>query len=237
MNTDSTLSSLQIGGHDIEDDQPRLNASSISSAYDQEPTPNSPPPSFRSRNSSIASHQHRQPLISDTDRTLADTFESPSDDEPDDERHTRLDDRQRVMSGRPVTESADEDALVPLSGRPAVERRVTHLPVFAPATSATVRRYGGNNTVNDGVFANLSAKPQRGGEDVDEKPPVSMIIFHKSYHRILTRHTNRPTNKPPPTQHLPTGKPPSSPPAATTRTTSSSTASPSAASSPLFGTA
>lgn len=81
------------------------------------------------------------------------------------------------MSGRPsVAEGATETTGM-LSGndsaeRPAVERRVTQLPVFPPATR-TGRIYGGGNT--DGVFANMSAKPVA-GEEVDEKPPVSSIM-------------------------------------------------------------
>jgi hypothetical protein len=52
-----------------------------------------------------------------------------------------------------------------------IQRRVTQLPVFqTPAAGARSSRiYGGGQ--NDGVWANLSAKPQPGG-DVEEKPPV-----------------------------------------------------------------
>lgn len=55
------------------------------------------------------------------------------------------------------------------NGRPAVvESRSTYMPVFAPAVTGRV--YGGG-TGSDGVFANLSAKPER-GEKLDEHPPV-----------------------------------------------------------------
>lgn len=77
------------------------------------------------------------------------------------------------MSGRPVASTdtvAGHGANGQAHDRPAVERRVTQLPVFAPATAP--RRYGGPG--NDGVFANLSAKPERGVDaDAEEKPPVS----------------------------------------------------------------
>jgi len=53
------------------------------------------------------------------------------------------------------------------SNPPRIERRVTQLPVFAPRTTGRV--YGSGNA-NDGVFANLSAKPCR-GDEADEKPP------------------------------------------------------------------
>lgn len=69
------------------------------------------------------------------------------------------------------------------SERPAVERRVTQLPVFPPATR-TGRIYGGGNT--DGVFANMSAKPVA-GEEVDEKPPVS---FAENTARTIGQHTD-----------------------------------------------
>jgi hypothetical protein len=83
------------------------------------------------------------------------------------------------MSGRPsvVEGAADSETTGMLrrtsdGDRPEVERRVTQLPVFPPATNARgARIYGGGN--NDGVFANMSAKPVP-GEEVDEKPPVSV---------------------------------------------------------------
>ncbi len=65
-------------------------------------------------------------------------------------------------------------------GRPTVvQRRVTELPVFTPPTTdggTTGRVYGGGSrSANDGVFANLSAKPER-GEKTEEQPPVSSDI-------------------------------------------------------------
>jgi len=56
-----------------------------------------------------------------------------------------------------------------------IERRVTQLPAFVPVPPASAagaargRVYGGGQ--NDGVFANLSAKPTR-GEELEEKPPT-----------------------------------------------------------------
>ncbi|KAI9728393.1 MAG: hypothetical protein M1828_003793 [Chrysothrix sp. TS-e1954] len=129
-------------------------------------SPNSPPPSFRSRNSSISpSNRHnrnsspeREHLVSSADRTLAETFDTPSDDDSDDDNDTRhLDDRQRVMSGRPQPQSQSRSSSTPLT---VVERR-----------AASGRVYGGGNATHDGVFANMSAKPQP-GEEADEKPPT-----------------------------------------------------------------
>jgi hypothetical protein len=116
--------------------------------------PSSPPPPFSSRPSSpsnlLSTHD---PLIEDEDRTLADAFGSPSDDEDDDEQNTDEQERRRLVQ-RQNTE-------------PAVETRVTQYPAFAPTT----QRVYGTGRANDGVFANLSAKPSQ-QDDVDEKPPV-----------------------------------------------------------------
>ena len=52
-----------------------------------------------------------------------------------------------------------------------IERRVTQWPVVEPSTRDMAGRGGG--LTNDGVFANMSAKPVVGGEEeADEKPPV-----------------------------------------------------------------
>ena len=157
----------------INDDDDHTDAESQHSSHDR-----SPPPSFHSRTSSLGSARRRsdfenERLISDNDRTLADTFDSPSDDESDDGGSHSLDDRQRAMSGRPSEPSSNMGQITG-NGRPrAVERRVTQLPVFAPPSSNKV--YGGGNAVHDGVFANLNAKPERGGEDPEEKPPVCAL--------------------------------------------------------------
>ena len=137
-------------------------------------TPSSPPPSFHSR----ANSPHRAPteshtLLTEDDRTLAATFDSPSDDDSDDETSHQLDDRQRVMSGRPAPTSNTADTSSPTTdpstGRPrTVERRVTPMPVFPSGAGR------GPAPVHDGVFANLSAKPTGGSSDtdLDEKPPT-----------------------------------------------------------------
>jgi len=53
---------------------------------------------------------------------------------------------------------------------PIIERRVTHLPAFVPVQPTSGRVYGGGSG-SDGVFANLSAKPET-GEKVEEHPPT-----------------------------------------------------------------
>jgi hypothetical protein len=163
----------QVAAHD-EDESPLT----PTAPRQQYPIPNSPPPSFRSRASSPSSRHHNaesEPLVSDADRTLADTFDSPSDDEEsDDEGSDGLDDRQRLMRGNPNgsqesndSESNAQDDAAPQ--RQSMPRRITQLPVFTPQPVSSGRVYGGGS--NDGVFANLSAKPTRGEQD-EEKPPV-----------------------------------------------------------------
>ncbi|KAF2433717.1 metal homeostatis protein bsd2 [Tothia fuscella] len=136
--------------------------------YDENTIPNSPPPSFHT----VSSHHHG-PLASDADRELNDTFDSPDSDDEDDGNN----EGDRLMNGG----SGNKTATTPTGGnnshtsstteepRP-IERRVTQLPVFAPNTSTPFQVYGGGGG-NDGVFANLSAKPTR-GEELDEKPPT-----------------------------------------------------------------
>ncbi|KAF1839576.1 metal homeostatis protein-like protein bsd2 [Decorospora gaudefroyi] len=124
--------------------------------------PASPPPSFHSSASSPSGTSRRllaeDPIINDEDRTLADTFDSDSED--DDESDGR-DDRQRLMRANPRSE--DEPPVAP-----GIQRTVTELPVFNTQTPSSGRVYGGGN---GGVWANLSAKPSR-GEDAEEKPPT-----------------------------------------------------------------
>lgn len=131
------------------------------------PVPASPPPSFHSRASSPSGGASRRllsddPLTDDAERTLADTFDTDSEDEGESDGR---DDRQRLMRGQPELEREGDDSD---DVRQGVQRRVTQLPVFN--TQAPSGRIVGGGQ-NDGVFANLSAKPTR-GEDLEEKPPT-----------------------------------------------------------------
>jgi len=130
-------------------------------------TPTSPPPSFRSRASSPpSSHRSTDSLSSAFNQNLADTFGTNDADSDDDNDG---DDRQRLMRGAPASASAEHIPAETTETRPAVvERRVTHIPVFAP-TQPSGRVYGGGS--GDGVFANLSAKPEA-GEKLEEHPPT-----------------------------------------------------------------
>ena len=102
------------------------------------------------------------------DQNLADTFDADGSDSDEDNDG---DDRQRLMRGTPSTSSAEPFTPQTSStdSRPVVETRSTYIPVFAPQPT-TGRVYGGGSG-SDGVFANLSAKPEP-GEKTEEHPPV-----------------------------------------------------------------
>ncbi|KAI2795103.1 hypothetical protein POX_a01707 [Penicillium oxalicum] len=144
--------------------------------------PNSPPPSFRSgsRSTSPSSRRllHSDSVHDDNDQTLADAFgdgdESDDDEEPDD--------RQRLMRGSPDTGShggygqpapsaySSSDARINGQEPPRItplSRRPTILPTFTTPTAGSGRSVAPSN---DGVFANLAAKPER-GEKTEDLPP------------------------------------------------------------------
>lgn len=145
--------------------------------------PTSPPPSFRSRSSSPSSRRllHNDPVRHD-DQELADAFGDEDNSDDDDEP----DDRQRLMRANtdgwappdltqtPMSSSSESrnDAQEPSRAAPGIPRRPTMLPTFATPGS------GGSRSVapsNDGVFANLAAKPER-GEKNEDLPPVSLHL-------------------------------------------------------------
>ncbi|QSZ31473.1 hypothetical protein DSL72_001038 [Monilinia vaccinii-corymbosi] len=123
--------------------------------------PTSPPPSFRSRTSSPSLRHYTAPV----DQNLADTF---GDDASDDEDNDG-DDRQRLMRGNPSSSTERLTAGTAGDENPSdTQRTVTAMPAFAPVPGGRV--YGGGSG-SDGVFANLSAKPER-GEKQEEHPPT-----------------------------------------------------------------
>lgn len=97
------------------------------------------------------------------DPTLADAFDD--DDDSDDE----ADDRQRLVrqNSTPLSGSTEIAASSP---PPA---QVTAAQHTAPSGSRPRVMGGGVGT--DGVFANLSAKPERTTTEKEEQPPVSGI--------------------------------------------------------------
>ncbi len=151
-------------------------------SHSHQQIPTSPPPSFRSRASSPQSRQNRNGSDGGAvDQNLADTFDA---DGSDDEADNDGDDRQRLMRATPASSIVerrtgnDETA----DSRPAtIERRPTQLPVFTrqfpEATTRPSGRVYGGGSGSDGVFANLSAKPES-GEKMEEHPPVSPIPLH-----------------------------------------------------------
>ncbi|KAL8646380.1 MAG: hypothetical protein Q9210_006174 [Variospora velana] len=153
--------------HDDDPSTPRDN-------QDFHSVPSSPPPSFRSRASSPSSRHllsAEDPLTSEADRTLADTFDDGS--ESDAESNDAGDDRQRLMRGNTVppteTQTAASDGARPMP----IQRTVTEFPGVTPVVPGRTRGmpYSTFASSNDGVFANLNAKPERGEKQEEEKPP------------------------------------------------------------------
>lgn len=131
--------------------------------------PDSPPPSFRSHTSSRRPSRDNHSI--EDERELDDAFGAPSDDEDDDD-DTR--DRRRLITGQEVPSGP-----APPTRRPeAPQRVVTEIPSYVPAPAPTPAAAPGSSNgrvvgggQNDGVWANLNAKP-RAGDDVEEKPPT-----------------------------------------------------------------
>lgn len=166
----------QVNARD-EDDDNEVEALSPDSNR-SEPIPSSPPPSFHSRSSSPSSRRlmHDDPLRSDVDHALEDAFDDGHDSDDGDEP----DDRQRLMRGNPsaqdpTTPSSPSQDSDDNPEQRSVQRRVTLLPTFA--TMATTSRVVGAGSSNDGVFANLNAKPERGEKQEEDLPPVCMHEF------------------------------------------------------------
>lgn len=150
----SNSSVLQINEDDADD------LRSPAAQREMHPIPNSPPPSFHSRHESPERRNHH------VDPDLADAF-GGDDDESDDE----ADDRQRLVQGasapaEPAGPARDEGTAQPATGRNG------YSSVPQPSGAQAGRVYGGGSQA-DGVFSNMSAKPEMGGSEKDEQPPVS----------------------------------------------------------------
>jgi len=153
----------RINVHDDEDDDTPITPTPHNTI------PSSPPPSFRSRTSSPSSRHllSQDPLASEAEQTLADTFDDGDSDGEDD-----TDDRQRLMRGQPDSPVQEQAAQSNENGprHPIIQRRVTELPAFAPPVTGSGRVIGGGRSTNDGVFANMAAKPERGEKGEDHPP-------------------------------------------------------------------
>ncbi|KAI1367606.1 hypothetical protein F5Y08DRAFT_49495 [Xylaria arbuscula] len=133
--------------------------------------PNSPPPSFHSRSSSAERARHN------VNSDLADAFDTDADDSDDEP-----DDRQRLVRGNsfPVAQSSAATSSAQNAARepeilepPSTQSRTQ--PYGAINTSAqptaNSRIYGGG-IQSDGVFSNMTARPERGEKIVEELPPT-----------------------------------------------------------------
>ncbi|KND85978.1 Metal homeostatis protein BSD2 [Tolypocladium ophioglossoides CBS 100239] len=119
--------------------------------------PNSPPPSFRSRASSPTQRGHVDPDLADA----FDTDDASDDDEPDD--------RQRLVRQSTTPSSAS----ISSGSTPhfeAVDGQATSSP--NTTSSGSRPRVMGGGIGTDGVFANLSARPERTESEKDEQPPT-----------------------------------------------------------------
>lgn len=129
-----------------------------------QPVPNSPPPSFHSRQSSPSRTRSVNP-------DLADAFND--DDDSEDE----ADDRQRLMrqnsdhgSAQPPQPNSSRSPIASYTPAPPAPPSV----VPTPNPSASRGRVMGGGMGSDGVFANLSARPERGNpeSEKEEQPPT-----------------------------------------------------------------
>lgn len=169
---------------------------SPTSFHQPQRVPNSPPPSFHSRRSSL---ERRRTQNVDSD--LADAFDTDgddSDDEPDDrQRLVRRNSNSVSLFPLPYNTPSSAQTSNRTNTRPSPpEIRPTQL-FFSPPTTNTAngsstqtaqttqttqtttgnpRIYGGG-IQSDGVFSNLSARPERGEKVVEELPPVSCWIL------------------------------------------------------------
>jgi len=141
----------RINAHDEDDDVDSPTVANNN--HLPQPIPASPPPSFHSRASSPRRQNNNQ-----VDSALADAFDD--DDDSDDE----ADDRQRLVrqNSTPASGSASDSA--PPQSAPAFGTSSVNAPVRSG------RVYGGGSGT-DGVFANMSARPERQETEKDEQPP------------------------------------------------------------------
>lgn len=94
---------------------------------------------------------------------LEETFGEPLDDDDDDFDDSN---ESRRLLGTASASSSSSSTAIPVQQppppppHPSTNHRQQHQPAVLPVT-------------NDGVFANMSAKPEREADKLDETPPVS----------------------------------------------------------------
>lgn len=156
VNTEDVEDARDINGNRIEDSSPspiegQIALLSRQNSFRQQ-IPNSPPPSFHS--------------VIQADSELHESF-SPSDDEEEDMRDLRR---------APTNTDATQQESAPLAPAPSTSRLGSFFSVPAvflgrSNTPSGARRVIGNG--NDGVFANISAKPQ---VEEEEQLPVTILL-------------------------------------------------------------
>ncbi|KAK5625414.1 hypothetical protein RRF57_001130 [Xylaria bambusicola] len=133
--------------------------------------PNSPPPSFHSRSSSADRRIHS------VNSDLADAFDADADDSDEEP-----DDRQRLVRGNsfPVSQTSAATSSVQTTpretetqqSRPNQSQPQSHSAVNTGAQSTMNSRVYGGGIQSDGVFSNMTARPERGEKIVEEAPPT-----------------------------------------------------------------
>lgn len=124
-----------------------------------QPSPISPPPSFHSRASSPQRYNNH------VDPTLADAFDDDGDDSDDE-----ADDRQRLVRQNSTPSGGANDG----SSSQITPEQSPAYGTPSPDTAARSGRVVGGGIATDGVFANMSARPERQETEKDEQPPVSL---------------------------------------------------------------
>lgn len=168
------LKFTQVNAHDEDDDHV---ASSIERSRIRltQSDADSPPPSFHSRASSTAPRNRRV-----EDPALADAFDadnSDSDDEPDDRQRLV---RQNSDLAPPSISGSSTQQNTPLTGSSGASTpasRPAAVQATRTITTATTssNRFFGSGIQNDGIFSNLSAKPERSNSEKEEQPPVRCL--------------------------------------------------------------
>ncbi|KID65493.1 Metal homeostatis protein BSD2 [Metarhizium brunneum] len=127
----------------------------LQSSYEPKPlhpVPSSPPPSFHSRASSLTRRNRVDPDLED-----AFDDEDASDDEADD--------RQRLVRHNTTPSTTN---LPPVDHEPSSPQPTLAQP---NSSSGSRPRVVGGGVGTDGVFANMSARPERSDSEKDEQPP------------------------------------------------------------------
>lgn len=164
----------RVNTQDNDNDNDEPDTPITPSSLRPQPIPNSPPPSFHSRASSF---ERRRQQNGNVDSTLADAFDTDGDDSDDEP-----DDRQRLVRGNsfPISSS---NSTSPTSNAGNAGNDIPSAPSRGQSTQwsstatnpqqAGSRVYGGG-IQSDGVFSNMTARPERGEKIVEEQPPVRL---------------------------------------------------------------